>query len=216
MTRINKTKKKKEEEEPEEGSEEITKMAMEMLGMAPDEPSMRSMMLYGDLDEEKALEIIVGLMLLSDKPKPNAFDEDGKLRPMNLYISTYGGNADDMFAIYDMMNITKEKCDIVTIGLGKVMSAGTLVLAAGTKGKRRITKHCRVMIHSVAAGSYGNLHNLTNEIETIKEQQDKYINALVNNTNMTKRQVQKLLDRKVNVYLSAAEAVEYGIADEII
>tara|TARA_R100000152_G_C6743451_1_gene167163 strand:+ start:364 stop:1014 length:651 start_codon:yes stop_codon:yes gene_type:complete len=216
MTKINKTKKKKDEESPEEAPEEITKMAMEMLGIAPDEPALRSMMLYGDLDEEKALEIIVGLMLLADKPKPNAFDEQGNLLPMNLYISTYGGNADDMFAIYDMMNLTKEKCDIVTIGLGKVMSAGTLVLAAGTKGMRKITKHCRVMIHSVAAGSYGNLHNLKNEIETIKEQQDKYVNALVENTNMTKRQVQRLLDRKVNVYLSAEEAVEYGIADEVI
>jgi len=73
-----------------------------------------------------------------------------------------------------------------------------------------------VMIHSVAAGSYGNLHNLQNEMETIKHQQDKYINALVSNTSMTKRQIQKLLDRKINVYLSAEEAVEYGIADEVI
>jgi ATP-dependent Clp protease protease subunit len=155
-------------------------------------------------------------MLLSDKPRPNAFEEDGSLKSMNFYVSTYGGNADDMFAIYDMMNITKEKCDIETIGLGKVMSAGTLILAAGTKGKRKITKHCRVMLHSVAAGSYGNLHNLQNEMETIKHQQDKYINALVANTSMTKRQIQKLLDRKINVYLSAEEAVEYGIADEVI
>ena len=213
MTKTAKEKKKKTEDEE---ALEATRMAMEMLGVAPDEPSMRSMMLYGDLDEEKALEIILGLMVLSDKPRPNAFEEDGSLKPINFYVSTYGGNADDMFAIYDMMNITKEKCDIETVGLGKVMSAGTLVLAAGTRGKRKITKHCRVMIHSVAAGSYGNLHNLQNEMETIKHQQDKYVNALVANTNMTKRQVQKLLDRKINVYLSAEEAVEYGIADEVI
>jgi len=213
MTKTAKEKKKKTEDEE---ALEATRMAMELLGVPPDEPSMRSMMLYGDLDEEKALEIIVGLMVLSDKPRPNAFNEDGSLKSINFYVSTYGGNADDMFAIYDMMNITKEKCDIETVGLGKVMSAGTLVLAAGTRGKRKITKHCRVMIHSVAAGSYGNLHNLQNEMETIKHQQDKYVNALVANTNMTKRQVQKLLDRKINVYLSAEEAVEYGIADEVI
>jgi len=213
---MTKTAKEKKKQTEDDEALEATRMAMEMLGVTPDEPSIRSMMLYGDLDEEKALEIIVGLMVLSDKPRPNAFEEDGSLKPISFYISTYGGNADDMFAIYDMMNITKEKCDIETVGLGKVMSAGTLILAAGTKGKRKITKHCRVMIHSVAAGSYGNLHNLQNEMETIKHQQDKYINALVANTSMTKRQVQKLLDRKINVYLSAEEAVEYGIADEVI
>jgi len=212
MTKTAKQNKKIEEE----GDVEATKIAMEMLGMDPDEPSLRSMMLYGDLDEEKALEIIVGFMVLSDRPRPNAFEEDGSLKPIGFYISTYGGNADDMFAIYDMMNITKEKCAIETTGIGKVMSAGTLLLAAGTKGKRKITRHCRVMIHSVAAGSYGNLHNLQNEMETIKDQQDKYTNAIVANTSMTKRQVQKLLDRKINVYLSAEEAVEYGIADEVI
>ncbi len=172
---------------------------------------VRTIALFGDVDEEKAGDLCMGFLMLTDfsgKEKP--------YEPITFYISTYGGSADEMFSIYDMMSVTKSKCEVETIGLGKVMSAGTLLLAAGTKGKRKIGRHCRVMIHAVAAGSAGELHNIENEIKTIKHIQELYINALSKETHMTKRTIQKLLDRKVNVYLTAEEAVEYGIADEII
>ena len=121
-----------------------------------------------------------------------------------------------MFAIYDMVSIIKQTCELETIGLGKVMSAGTLLLASGTKGKRKIGRHCRVMIHAVTAGSVGELHDIENEMKSVKHIQELYINALSKETQMTKKTIQKLLDRRVNVYLTAEEAVEYGIADEII
>lgn len=163
---------------------------------------------FGDIDEERAAETILSLLLLSNKE-----DDD---QPLDFYVSTYGGNSDDMFAIYDIMTHVKKKCDICTHGIGKVMSAGTLLLAAGTKGKRKVGKHCRVMIHSCNAGNMGDLHSLENELKAVQYMQDSYVNALVSETSMTKRQLQKLLDRKVNVYLTAEEAIEYGIADEII
>jgi len=143
-------------------------------------------------------------------------DKEPPYEPIMFYLSTYGGSADEMFSIYDMMSMTKSQCEIHTAGLGKVMSAGTLLLATGTKGKRKIGRHCRVMIHAVAAGSHGELHDIENEVKSIKHIQELYINALSRETHMTKRTIQKLLDRKVNVYLTAEEAVEYGIADEII
>ena len=80
----------------------------------------------------------------------------------------------------------------------------------------KIGRHCRVMIHSCNAGNIGDLHNLQNEMEAIQDLQDKFTNALASETSMTKRQIKKLLDRKVNVYLSAEEAIEYGIADELV
>ena len=189
--------------------EEVTKDELAaMMGPVND---IRTVALFGDVDEEKASDLCMGFLLLTDYSQKEApYD------PITFYISTYGGSADEMFSIYDMMSVTKTKCEIETIGLGKVMSAGTLLLAAGTKGKRKVGRHCRIMIHAVAAGSSGELHNIENEVKSIKHIQELYINALSKETHMTKRMIQKLLDRKVNVYLTAEEAVEYGIADEII
>jgi ATP-dependent Clp protease protease subunit len=121
-----------------------------------------------------------------------------------------------MFAIYDVMRVSREKCDIITYGLGKVMSAGVLILAAGTKGQRKIGKNCRVMIHSVIGGSAGSFHNLQNEMSEIKHIQSAYIKALSEETNMTVAYLKRMLNKKVNIYLSAEEAVELGIADIIV
>lgn len=191
--------------------DEQEEMVDEMAAMLNPAMEIRTIAMFGDVDEEKASDLCMGLLLLTDfSPKQPPYE------PINFYISTYGGSADEMFSIYDMMGVTKSKCEIHTIGLGKVMSAGTLLLAAGTKGKRKIGRHCRIMIHAVAAGSAGELHNIENEVKSIKHIQELYIDALSKETHMTKRTIQKLLDRKVNVYLTAEEAVEYGIADEII
>jgi ATP-dependent Clp protease protease subunit len=121
-----------------------------------------------------------------------------------------------MFAVYDVMRMVKNDIPISTIGLGKVMSAGVLLLAAGTKGHRKIGKHCRVMIHSVLAGNEGPIHSLENEMNEIRWTQDRYINALIAETKITPATMKKLLEKHVNIYLSAEEAVKYGIADEVV
>ena len=72
------------------------------------------------------------------------------------------------------------------------------------------------MIHSVVAGSHGDLHNLENEMDEIRHIQERHMECLVEETKMTKRQLTKLMDKKVNVYLTAEQAVKYGIADEIV
>jgi len=95
------------------------------------------------------------------------------------------------------------------------MSAGVVLLAAGTKGERSIGKNCRVMVHSVIGGHVGPMHQLDNEMEEIRNIQDQYISVLAEETKMTKRYLRNLLKKKVNIYLSATEAVELGIADKI-
>tara|TARA_R100000005_G_C4950385_1_gene171146 strand:+ start:114 stop:710 length:597 start_codon:yes stop_codon:yes gene_type:complete len=172
---------------------------------------IRTMALIGDVTEEKSTDLIMGLLMLTDLS-----GNEPPYDPIKMYISTYGGSADEMFGIYDMMTKAKQQCEIHTVGIGKVMSAGTLILAAGTKGKRLIGKNCRVMIHSVNAGSVGELFNIENEVKAVKHVQDLYLNAMTSETHMTKRQLTKLIDRKMNVYLTAQEAIEYGIADEIM
>ena len=185
-----------------------------MNGEAPPEPDLRVVGLFSEVVDEKITEIIHGLLYMNEM---NKLEEDPKnKRDIEFYLSTYGGSADDMFALYDMMKIVEEDTDIVTIGMGKVMSAGVLILAAGTKGKRKIGRNCRVMIHSVIAGNHGSLPNLINEMEAIQDLQELYIDRLVEETKMTKKQMKKLLEQKVNIYLSAEEAVKHGIADIIV
>ena len=205
---------KKEEEEEESGNDLTAEQLAAALGMEPDE-EMRVVGLYGDIDERKSRETLSGLLVLHNSGKSGKEGQE-EWEPMEFIISTYGGSADDMFALYDVMRMIQKDCEIHTFGLGKVMSAGVLLLAAGSKGKRKIGANCRVMIHSVIGGNHGSLHNLENEMDEIRNSQENYVNALVRETNLTKRTLKRLLERKVNVYLSATEAVEYGIADIIV
>jgi|TARA_R110002020_G_scaffold344763_1_gene558881 ATP-dependent Clp protease protease subunit len=178
------------------------------------EPDLRTIGMFCDISEEKVAEVIHAMLYLNEMNKIEP-DPDKK-RAIDFYLSTYGGSADDMFALYDTMRLIRQHSEIHTLGLGKVMSAGVLLLAAGTKGHRKVAKNCRIMIHSVAAGNHGNLHDLTNELEAISDLQKMYARCLVAETNMTKSQLKKMLERKVNVYLSAVEAVKLGIADIIV
>ena len=183
------------------------------MGAGPPEPDMRLVGLFSDVHEEKVAEVIHSLLFLNET---NKISKPKKRKPIKFYISTYGGSADDMFALYDVIRQVREDSEIHTIGLGKVMSAGVLLLASGTKGKRKIGKNCRVMIHSVMGGNHGSLHNMMNELEAIEDLQDMYCDALIAETKMTRTKLKKMIERKVNVYLSAEEAVEMGIADIII
>lgn len=205
------------DEHEHDEAETLDKGALgEVLNMPPE---MRTIGLFGPVEEEKISDLIALIMLLS-QPKPSDSEDDSEepepIEPIDFIISTPGGNADDMFALYDIMRIHREKCDIQTFGLGKVMSAGVLLLAAGTKGKRKIGKNCRVMIHSVIGGNAGSFHNLENEMQEIRYIQNAYLKALADETNMSYRQLRKMIDKKVNVYLSAEEAVKLGIADIIV
>lgn len=188
------------------------------------EDEFRAFGIVGDINEEKTAEAIYSLMHfhrsrmseeLSDPDDPNS-EVVQTIQPIELVLSTHGGSAEEMFAIYDVMRNVKKDCDIITRGLGKVMSAGVLLLAAGTKGQREIGRYCRVMIHSAVGGYAGSLHNLENEMEEVRHIQEQYVKALVDETKMTSKQLKKMLEKKVNIYLSADEAVKYGIADLII
>lgn len=214
--RRNKVKEDLDEKSEEEG-EDTAKLKInlgQLLGGSDKDP--RIIGLFGSVEEERAGELCYHLITMSEPPALIEDEEPEKPDDITFYVSTYGGSADDMFSIYDVMNFAKTRCDIVTCGLGKVMSAGVLLLAAGTKGKRKIGKNCRVMIHAVTAGNVGTVHNLANELDEIQNLQEAYIDAIVENSNFTKRGLKKLMDRKVNVYLSAEEAIEHGIADILI
>lgn len=186
------------------------------------ESTFRKIGLVGDVTEEKSSEIIYSLYALKEmgqyeeEPTSKRSKPKQGYLPIDLVISTNGGSASDMFAIYDVMRDVRKECPIQTFGVGKVMSAGVLLLAAGTKGKRKIGKHCRVMIHSVIAGNSGPMFNLENEMKEVRETQRRYIEALKAETKMSVAQINKFFEKHVDIYLSAEEAVKLGIADIVI
>jgi len=195
----------------------------ERIIFAPPEKKLRTVGVMGEINDDAGAEVVFGLLSLQNSAihyEPvDIEDEESEMKevimPIDMVISTPGGNADDMFAIYDTMRSIREEVPIRTRGIGKVMSAGVVLLAAGTKGERSIGKNCRVMVHSVIGGHVGPMHQLDNEMEEIRNIQDQYISVLSEETNMTKRYLRSLLKKKVNIYLSASEAIELGIADKI-
>ena len=157
----------KEEVPQEEVMQEEAPIIFNIPGLGEpeaDKHKTRMVPLYGDIDQEKASDVISGLYYLRDSGI--TIVEDAELfDPFSMLISTWGGSALDMFAIYDTMRIIKSECEIHTMGMGKVMSAGVLLLAGGTKGKRKIGANCRVMLHGVVSGQSGHIHDIENEME---------------------------------------------------
>jgi len=133
--------------------------------------------------------------------------------PITLVINTYGGSVDEMFALYDTIKYIN--CPIHTVGLGKIMSAGVLLLAAGEKGKRIIGKHARVMLHPISTFTSGTIFAAINEIEEVKRMQELMMSSLVLESKMKKTELTKLFKQNMDIYIDAKKAVEYGIADLI-
>ena len=211
---------------PEGVDEEGLDLSSYMILQMPPEPRsagptpVRVTGLVGDVTEDKAADVLSAIIGLMDKGRTEIANDDGEVEvsyaPFEIIISTNGGSASEMFSLFDLINYAKERYEVRTLGLGKVMSAGVPLLASGTKGSRRIGRNCRVMLHSVIAAFGGSMHDLDAEMEEVRWAQEKYIDALVQTTDMTKAYIRKLLKKKVNVYLTAQEAVDLGIADEII
>lgn len=202
--------------------EQIETLAVETLQPVADE--LRTICFYGDVNEKLCGDIVSALSYFKDNAKayrlsdPDDLESDivEETKPVKMIVSTMGGSAPEMFAVYDMMRHLRETCDLETLGLGKVMSAGVLLLAAGTKGKRKIGQNCRVMLHSVMGGYQGTLTHMENEIAEVRWMQDRYIKCLEAETNMCEREIKRMFKKHMDVYLSAEEAVEFGIADEIV
>jgi ATP-dependent Clp protease protease subunit len=193
------------EEVAEEVAEEETGDLLSAL-MGPKEP--RVIGLFGDIDEEKSSIACASLI---------SFYKMSESEPIELFISTNGGSADDMFAIVDTIkHLDSKGCEVHLAGIGKVMSAGVLILASGTKGKRRVGSNTRLMLHSVQGGTQGPYYNMKEDMANMKKSQEHYAKVLCQETKMTMQEVKKILNRKKDTYFTAHQAIEMGIADEIL
>ena len=138
-------------------------------------------------------------------------NEDPK-QDIKLYINSPGGSVYDGLAIIDTMNYIKP--DVQTIGIGLQASMGAMLLACGTKGKRFILPNARVMIHQPSSGTQG---KITDQEIALKEGvylKKKLAEIFAERTGKSLAQVEKDMDR--DNWMSAREAKEYGIVDEVI
>ena len=140
-------------------------------------------------------------------------DSDDNSKPIYLYINSPGGSVTAGLAIYDTMQYVKS--DVVTICVGLAASMGAFLLAAGTKGKRLALPHSRIMIHQPLGGTN---QRLASDIE-IEAREILRIKSMLNKSlsdmcNQDEDKVEKDTDR--DYFLSAAEAVDYGLIDRVI
>ena len=135
-------------------------------------------------------------------------------KPITLVISTYGGSIDEMFSLYDTIKFLP--CPVHTVALGKVMSAGVLLLASGEKGKRLMGASGRIMIHSVSGGVYGNVFEIENQSKESRRLHDMMVKRLARETKMSRKQIEDIMAPKLDFYLTAEKAVELGIVDKLI
>jgi ATP-dependent Clp protease protease subunit len=133
-------------------------------------------------------------------------------KEINIYINSPGGSVTSGLAIYDTMQFLK--CDVATYCVGQATSMGALLLCAGTKGKRFALPNSRVMIHQPWGGIQGAAEDISRHAKEILKLRDRINEILALHTGKSLEDIKKDTDR--DYFMSAQEAKEYGIIDEVI
>ncbi len=165
--------------------------------------SERIVFLGWPIDDEIS-NIVVAQLLFLESQDP---DKD-----ISVYINSPGGSVSAGLAIYDTMQYIKS--DVSTICIGSAASMGAVVLAGGTKGKRYALPHARVMIHQPWGGTEGSARDIEIRAKEIMYMRDEVNKILSNHTGQTQKRIERDTDR--DFYMSATEAVEYGLIDRVI
>ena len=164
--------------------------------------SDRIIFIHGEINDDLASIVISELLYL------DSISHDD----ISIYINSPGGSVSSGLAIYDTMNYIKS--DVSTIGIGLSASMGAFLLSSGTKGKRMILENAEVMIHEVLGGTQGQATEIIIETDHIIKIRNKLNKLLAKNTNKSIKKIEE--DTKRDHYMSAEEALKYGIVDKII
>ncbi len=163
----------------------------------------RVVFLVGEIDHVSATNVIMRLLYLQSVRK----DQE-----INLYINSPGGSVDDTLAIYDTMRFLT--CEVATFCVGKAMSGGAVVLAAGAKGKRFALPHAKVMIHQPFGGIYGQTADIAIQAEEILKTKELLTDLLAKLTGQPREKVAE--DQERDKYFDAQAAKKYGLVDEVL
>ncbi|MDP6380822.1 MAG: ATP-dependent Clp endopeptidase proteolytic subunit ClpP [Phycisphaerae bacterium] len=131
---------------------------------------------------------------------------------VNMYINSPGGHVTAGLAIYDTMQFVR--CDIATYCIGQAASMGAVLLTAGAKGKRFVLPNSRVLIHQPLGGARGSATDISIQAEEIIRIRKRLNEILAKHTGKSFEQIQKDTDR--DRFMTAEEAVSYGMADKVL
>jgi len=163
----------------------------------------RIIMLQGEINDHVA-SIIVSQLLFLEAENPE--------KDIYLYINSPGGVVTSGMAIYDTMNYIKP--DVVTICMGQAASMGSFLLSSGEKGKRFALPHARIMIHQPLGGAQGQATDIEIHTKEILRMKKELNTILAQNTGQTLRKIEK--DTERDFFMSAEEAMKYGLIDKIL
>ncbi len=163
----------------------------------------RVVFLVGEINHATATGVIMRLLHL-ENTKPGM--------DISLYINSPGGAVDDTLAIYDTMNHISS--EVSTVCVGKAMSGGALILAAGHKDKRYCLPHAKVMIHQPYGGVYGQTTDVVIQAEEILKTKQQLNEILAKHTGQDVKQVEE--DSERDKFFSAQEAKDYGLVDDVV
>jgi ATP-dependent Clp protease protease subunit len=155
------------------------------------------------IDDHVANAVVAQLLFL---------EKENRSQDVNMYINSPGGSVTAGLAIYDAMQHVG--CDVATFCIGQAASMGAVLLTAGSKGKRHILPHSRIMIHQPWGGAGGTAADIRIQADEIVKLKGDLNAILARHTGQDIPTIEKDTDR--DNYLSADEAVKYGLVDEII
>ena len=163
----------------------------------------RVVFIVGGIDDHMA-NLVVAQLLFLESENP---DKD-----IHVYINSPGGVVTAGFSIYDTMKFIKP--DVATMCIGQAASMGSLLLAAGAKGKRYSLPHSRVMIHQPHGGAQGQASDIEIQAKEILYLRERLNQIFVKHTGQTMEAIQRDTDR--DRFMSGEEAVKYGIIDKVL
>ena len=163
----------------------------------------RVVFIVGPVEDHMA-NLVIAQLLYLESENPN--------KDIHLYINSPGGAVTSGLAIYDTMQFIN--CDISTICVGQAASMGALLLAGGTKGKRAVLPHSRVMVHQPSAGFQGQVTDISIHANEVLELKRRLNEIMAKHTGQSVETIEKDLER--DNFMSAEAAVKYGLVDTVL
>ena len=168
--------------------------------------ALGSHMMFGDVDVQ-SVGVACNFILKANKLLP-------RNQPLTMYINSLGGSCYDGFALIDLMEASR--IPIYTVGMGNIVSMGVLIMAAGSKGHRVMTRNTQVMAHQFYGGSEGKFHELLEAHKAELYLKHQFTQHFLRHTKMTEKQINEIMFGPSDRWLTPTECKKFGIIDHVV